>query len=168
MARQKSEGRVVPQGRRKSAPTRRVESRGGGKAVPVNEQARQLLLPFETADVPAGPPVGSDGGAANHRKKAAPRAVPKSRSKSEKVPPATMEVISARLSEAFESVAANKGAPGPDRQTISYVRKHLDEILPQLARSLLDGTYSPGDIRRVWIPKSSGGQRGLGIPTVVS
>jgi group II intron reverse transcriptase/maturase len=32
---------------------------------------------------------------------------------------------------------------------------------------LLDGTYRPGDIRRVWIPKASGGQRGLGVPNVV-
>ena len=32
---------------------------------------------------------------------------------------------------------------------------------------LLDGTYQPGDIRRVWIPKSGGGERGLGIPNVI-
>jgi RNA-directed DNA polymerase len=32
---------------------------------------------------------------------------------------------------------------------------------------LLSGIYQPGDIRRVWIPKSGGGQRGLGIPNVV-
>jgi group II intron reverse transcriptase/maturase len=36
-----------------------------------------------------------------------------------------------------------------------------------LHRALLDGTYQPGDIRRVWIPKPGGGERGLGIPNVI-
>jgi group II intron reverse transcriptase/maturase len=36
-----------------------------------------------------------------------------------------------------------------------------------LRRSLVDGSYRPGMIRRVWIPKPGGGQRGLGIPDVV-
>ena len=47
------------------------------------------------------------------------------------------------------------------------MRKHLEELLPTLVQALLEGTYQPGDIRRVWIPKSGGGQRGLGIPNVV-
>ena len=71
----------------------------------------------------------------------------------------TLEVIASRLELAFEKVATNKGAPGPDRQTIDQVRKHQDAILSELRRSLLDGSYKPGDIRRVWIPKSGGGQR---------
>ena len=40
-------------------------------------------------------------------------------------------------------------------------------LLPRLHRALLNGTYQPGDIRRVWIPKPGGGQRGLGIPNVI-
>jgi group II intron reverse transcriptase/maturase len=47
------------------------------------------------------------------------------------------------------------------------VREHLDEILSQLASDLLSGIYRPGMIRRVWIPKSGGGERGLGIPNVI-
>ena len=77
-----------------------------------------------------------------------------------------MEELVMRLEDAFYRVASNKGAPGPDRQSISDVRKHLDEILPKLADELLSGTYRPGMIRRVWIPKS-GGRRGLGIPNVI-
>jgi group II intron reverse transcriptase/maturase len=37
----------------------------------------------------------------------------------------------------------------------------------ELAAALLEGTYRPGDIRRVWIPKAGGGERGLGIPNVI-
>ena len=46
------------------------------------------------------------------------------------------------------------------------MRQHLPMLVPQLKAALLDGSYMPGDIRRVWIPKS-GGQRGLGIPNVI-
>jgi len=93
--------------------------------------------------------------------------VPQPEVKEEQARLATMEVIASYLELAFEKVAANKGAPGPDRQTIDQVREHLGTIIPLLRRSLLDGSYRPGDIRRVWIPKSGGGQRGLGIPNVV-
>ena len=64
-------------------------------------------------------------------------------------------------------MARNQGAPGPDRQSIEEVGNHLPEVLSTLARTLQDGSYRPGDIRRVWIPKSGGGQRGLGIPNVI-
>src|SRR6202521_5167004 len=40
-------------------------------------------------------------------------------------------------------------------------------LIARLRRDLLEGCYRPGDIRRVWIPKPGGGQRGLGIPNVV-
>jgi len=71
------------------------------------------------------------------------------------------------LRTAFSRVSANRGAPGPDRQSIEEVRMNLDECLRRLHQSLLDGTYRVGDIRRVWIPKSGGSKRGLGIPNVV-
>src|SRR4030042_2098065 len=78
-----------------------------------------------------------------------------------------MEEVVERLEEAFEKAAANQAAPGPDRQSSERVREHLPELLPGRRASLLDGSYRPGDIRRVWIPKAGGGQRGLGIPNVV-
>jgi group II intron reverse transcriptase/maturase len=81
----------------------------------------------------------------------------------------TMEEVAdtTNLRTAFDKVASNKGAPGPDRQTIDVVRAHLDGLLPALNTALLEGTYRPGLIRRVWIPKAGGGERGLGIPNVV-
>ncbi|WP_437647676.1 group II intron reverse transcriptase/maturase [Sorangium sp. So ce362] len=81
----------------------------------------------------------------------------------------TMEEVASEdnLMRAFEKVAQNDGAPGPDRQSVDEVRAHLDVVLPALRRELLEGSYRPGLIRRVWIPKAGGGQRGLGIPNVV-
>jgi hypothetical protein len=68
---------------------------------------------------------------------------------------------------AFEEVAQNRGAPGPDGRSIDEVRTHLAELLPLIRRALLDRTYRPAMIRRLWIPKAGGGERGLGIPDVV-
>jgi RNA-directed DNA polymerase len=81
----------------------------------------------------------------------------------------TMEEVTseANLREAFEEVARNDGAPGPDGETIERARERLDELVAELSRSLTQGSYRPGRIRRVWIPKSGGGERGLGIPDVV-
>jgi group II intron reverse transcriptase/maturase len=78
-----------------------------------------------------------------------------------------MEEVVERLEEAFEKVATNQGAPGPDRQSVEYVREHLQDLMPKLRASMLKGSYRPGEIRRVWIPKAGGGQRGLGIPNVI-
>jgi RNA-directed DNA polymerase len=123
-------------------------------------------LPFETADSPQGaaamPELGQPARAGS--------AVPKSKDTTHTTPSAmTMEEVATEenLKRAFQRVAGNDGAPGPDRQAVSEVRKHLDEILPALARVLLDESYRPGMIRRVWIPKSGGGERALGIPNVV-
>lgn len=52
-ARQSNENRAVPNGRRKSVPTREIKPPGLGKAVPVNEQAIQLALPFDPAEMAA-------------------------------------------------------------------------------------------------------------------
>ena len=70
------------------------------------------------------------------------------------------------LATALLNVARNKGAPGVDGRSVDEVVGAARSLLPRLQRALLEGTYQPGDIRRVWIPKPGGGQRGLGIPTV--
>lgn len=166
MGREKSEGRIVPQGRRKAVPTVAAAGPRGGKATPASEQAGQLQLFSETADSPQGAVAGVDTG----RPVSAPSAVPKSEAtRRGSLPPMTMEEVASgyNLKEAFRQVASNHGAPGADGETIEQVREHLDEVLICLRRELLAGTYRPGEIRRVWIPKSGGGQRGLGIPNVI-
>jgi group II intron reverse transcriptase/maturase len=73
----------------------------------------------------------------------------------------------ANLATALLNVVRNKGAPGVDGRSVDEVLGSARSLLPRLLRALLDGTYQPGDIRRVWIPKPGGGERGLGIPNVI-
>jgi RNA-directed DNA polymerase len=167
MAQQKSERCMVPKGRRKPVRTRGAESPGGGKAAPVDERTWQLGLRFETAEEPAAQAASADGRAGTGLPVSVLSAEPKSKRKEKRATSTTMEEVCERLTMAFQNVASNRGAPGPDRQSIEEVQGHLTELVLELRAALLRGTYEPGDIRRVWIPKSGGGQRGLGIPNVV-
>lgn len=71
------------------------------------------------------------------------------------------------MRRAWRQVKANKGAPGIDGMRIEdfpgYAREHWSTI----RRRLLDGSYRPQPVRRVSIPKPGGGERLLGIPTVI-
>jgi group II intron reverse transcriptase/maturase len=71
------------------------------------------------------------------------------------------------LAAALLRVARNKGAPGVDGLSVQEVVEHAQQLLPKVQRALLQGNFIAGDIRRVWIPKPGGGERGLGIPNVV-
>src|SRR5450631_3859653 len=73
------------------------------------------------------------------------------------------------LEWAWESVRANKGAAGIDRQTIADVEEYgIAQLLDELVADLKDGSYRPLAARRVFIPKPgrSTEQRPLSIPTV--
>jgi len=165
MTHQKSEDRDKPKGRRKPVVTREVEPRAGGEAIPVDEAPKQLSLYAGTAEERARARV--DGGAERSRERSATRATPKPAAKGKTATVATMDEVTERLTEAFSKVERNRGAPGPDGLTLDEMREHLDEWLPKLVNALQSGSYVPGEIRRVWIPKASGGQRGLGIPNVI-
>jgi group II intron reverse transcriptase/maturase len=71
------------------------------------------------------------------------------------------------LARALLNVARNKGAAGVDGRSVEEIVADAPRLLSKLRRALISGAYRPGDIRRVWIPKPGGGQRGLGIPNVV-
>lgn len=73
----------------------------------------------------------------------------------------------ANLATALLNVVRNKGAPGVDGQTVDAAEAKAPSIIARLRRDLLSECYRPGDVRRVWLPKPGGGQRGLGIPNVV-
>lgn len=68
---------------------------------------------------------------------------------------------------ALDRVKKNKGAPGPDGMTVGALPQYLKQHWPAIRAQLLAGTYQPQPVRRVEIPKAGGGQRQLGIPTVV-
>jgi len=68
---------------------------------------------------------------------------------------------------ALRQVRGNKGAPGIDGMTVDGLVPHIKAHGPEIRASLLDGTYVPQPVRRVEIPKASGGVRSLGIPVVL-
>src|SRR5438034_9981223 len=80
-----------------------------------------------------------------------------------------MEVIVERdnLRKALAHVKRNKGAAGIDGMSLDALAPHLKEHWPAIRAQLLEGSYKPQPVRRVEIPKISGGTRSLGIPTVL-
>ena len=70
------------------------------------------------------------------------------------------------LQQAWLSVAENKGAAGVDKITVKQFSQNAEERLQRLSLDLREKTYRPAPARRVFIPKSAGGERPLGIPTV--
>jgi hypothetical protein len=80
-----------------------------------------------------------------------------------------MEAIVERdnLRKALAQVKRNKGAAGVDGMSIGALSPYLKEHWPTIRAQLLDGTYKPQPVRRVEIPKATGGKRPLGIPTVL-
>ena len=112
--REESDGRDVPEGRRKAVPTS-LPARGG-KATTASEQTSQLSLLPETADSPQGAVPGTRMGQPRNQDR---YAVPKSGSASGTDSSAmTMEEVASEqnLRRAFEQVESNDGAPGPDRR----------------------------------------------------
>jgi RNA-directed DNA polymerase len=71
------------------------------------------------------------------------------------------------LKEAWKRVKENYGAAGVDKQTIDDIKESGEEqFLADIQRELSTETYRVQCVKRVFIPKRSGGMRPLGIPTV--
>src|SRR6266481_6551399 len=71
-----------------------------------------------------------------------------------------------RVYEAYKAVKSNGGAAGVDRQTIEQFEADLGGNLYKIWNRMSSGTYFPPPVLAVSIPKKSGGQRILGVPTV--
>jgi group II intron reverse transcriptase/maturase len=68
--------------------------------------------------------------------------------------------------EAYKAVKSNRGAAGVDEQTIEQFDADLSSHLYKIWNRMSSGSYFPPPVRAVSIPKKSGGQRILGVPTV--
>jgi retron-type reverse transcriptase len=80
-----------------------------------------------------------------------------------------MELVVERqnLTAALKRVKENKGSPGIDGMTVGELPTFLKANWLRIREELLAGRYRPQSVRRVAIPKSGGGERELGIPTVL-
>jgi RNA-directed DNA polymerase len=71
------------------------------------------------------------------------------------------------LAEAYRRCRANRGAPGVDSEAFDDIETSgVERWLGNLRQELAAKQYTPMPLRRMWIPKSNGGQRPLGIPTI--
>jgi RNA-directed DNA polymerase len=71
------------------------------------------------------------------------------------------------LLEALKRVESNKGSHGVDGMSVKSLREHIKQNWQSIRVEIEEGTYQPSPVRRVEIPKpSGGGVRLLGIPTV--
>ena len=78
------------------------------------------------------------------------------------------EVVSREnMLKAFYRVYSNKGAPGVDGVSVQDLSSQIKTQWSKTREQLLTGTYLPQPVRKVEIPKPSGGKRMLGIPTAM-
>ncbi|MGH2984092.1 MAG: group II intron reverse transcriptase/maturase [Solirubrobacterales bacterium] len=84
-------------------------------------------------------------------------------------PPSLWERAFSRenLAGALRRVEQNAGAPGVDGVKTGELRGWLHDHWPEVRAALEAGTYRPQAVRRVTIPKPSGGERELGVPTAL-
>ena len=66
------------------------------------------------------------------------------------------------LLAAWKRVKANKGSAGVDGRTVQETGEYLKTAWPEIRQRLLDGSYKPGPVRRVGIPKPGGGRASWG------
>ena len=86
-----------------------------------------------------------------------------------KAEPALMEAVVERsnMQRAYQRVVRNKGAAGVDGLGVTELGDLLRQHWPTIKAKLLEGSYCPQPVRQVRIPKPGGGERLLGIPTVL-
>lgn len=72
-----------------------------------------------------------------------------------------------RIEEAIKKVKSNKGVPGVDGMKVDDLEDYFHDHLDEIRETILSKKYKPQPVKRVYIPKSNGDKRPLGIPVVV-
>lgn len=80
--------------------------------------------------------------------------------------PKPFEISKKVVYAAYLKVKGNQGAAGVDRQSVEEFERNLSGNLFKLWNRMSSGSYFPPPVRAVEIPKSGGGIRVLGVPTV--
>ena len=78
----------------------------------------------------------------------------------------SLPITKAMVWKAYQLVKRNGKAAGVDGQSLDDFAQDLESNLYKLWNRMASGSYFPPAVRRVEIPKSGGGSRPLGIPTV--
>ena len=76
------------------------------------------------------------------------------------------EISKELVRQAYRRVKANKGTAGVDKESLQAFEQNLENNLYKIWNRLSSGSYFPPAVKRVEIPKKSGGIRQLGVPTV--
>ena len=69
--------------------------------------------------------------------------------------------------QAYRKVKANKGSSGIDQMTWDELDKNRVTLLYKLWNRMSSGSYFPQPVKEVSIKKKDGGERKLGIPTLL-
>jgi len=80
--------------------------------------------------------------------------------------PKAYDINKMSVYDAYKAVKANAGAAGVDRQTLEQFTQNLKDNLYRIWNRMSSGSYFPPPVRAVPIPKKTGGERILGVPTV--
>ncbi|MBN4049519.1 group II intron reverse transcriptase/maturase [bacterium AH-315-N03] len=120
------------------------------------QKSRQLELPFEPR-----------GGAPKAERSGQASTATSGNERSGTSTPLVEALQRENLVRALKRVRKNRGSPGIDGMTVDELPEWLREHWPGVREQLLAGTYQPAPVRRVVIPKPGGGERQLGIPTVL-
>ncbi len=71
------------------------------------------------------------------------------------------------LRQAYWQVVRNNGSPGIDGMDVLFLNQHLNKEWERIRTEIESGKYTPQAVKGIKIPKRSGGERLLGIPTVL-
>jgi group II intron reverse transcriptase/maturase len=133
-----------------------------------DQSSDQLELPLETRG--EAPRVERSGEArrAGHGKERSGNEHPLLMQSTQSSTQSLMELVVARGNAvmALKRVRRNKGSPGIDGMRVEELEPYLHEHWQMIREQLLAGSFRPSAVKRQLIPKSGGGMRELGIPTV--